>query len=270
MSVRVLTLADDPDQVVLDLNAAFDGTTQTDLKAALATNIANGSAGQIPYQSAISTTTMLAVGTSGQLLQSNGISAPSWVDPIFPVATIIQTALINVPSGWLLCDGRTIGDSSSGGTSRANADTQNLYIALWNNYANTELPIQTSTGAASTRGTSAIEDFNAHKRLPIIDFRGRVGIGADNMGGISAGRVTATQADTLGQSSGAEKHSLIEAELAPHSHSYTTFALPQGSGLSSGSWDNWVSRTATVGVTGLGTPHNNMQPYITINYMIKM
>jgi hypothetical protein len=33
MSVRTLTLNDDPEQVLQDLNAAFDGTTQTDLKA---------------------------------------------------------------------------------------------------------------------------------------------------------------------------------------------------------------------------------------------
>jgi hypothetical protein len=33
MSVRTLTLNDDPEQVLQDLNAAFDGTTQTDLNA---------------------------------------------------------------------------------------------------------------------------------------------------------------------------------------------------------------------------------------------
>lgn len=44
-----------------------------------ATNIAGGSNGTIPYQSAAGTTQMLAVGTSGQLLKSNGAAAPSWV-----------------------------------------------------------------------------------------------------------------------------------------------------------------------------------------------
>lgn len=46
-----------------------------------ATNLANGGAGQIPYQSASSTTAMLAAGTAGQLLQSNGAAAPSWITP---------------------------------------------------------------------------------------------------------------------------------------------------------------------------------------------
>lgn len=44
------------------------------------TNIAGGSAGTIPYQSAVNTTAMLAVGTAGQLLQTNGAGAPTWVD----------------------------------------------------------------------------------------------------------------------------------------------------------------------------------------------
>ena len=48
--------------------------------ATTATNLAGGSNGTIPYQSASGTTQMLAAGTSGQVLQSNGASAPSWVN----------------------------------------------------------------------------------------------------------------------------------------------------------------------------------------------
>jgi hypothetical protein len=44
-----------------------------------ATNIAGGSAGQIPYQSAGSTTAFIG-GTTGQILRSNGTSAPSFID----------------------------------------------------------------------------------------------------------------------------------------------------------------------------------------------
>ena len=44
-----------------------------------ATNIAGGSNGTIPYQSAAGTTQMLAVGTPGQVLQTNGAGAPTWV-----------------------------------------------------------------------------------------------------------------------------------------------------------------------------------------------
>jgi hypothetical protein len=41
-------------------------------------NLASGSAGTIPYQTASGTTAMLAAGTSGQVLTSNGASAPTW------------------------------------------------------------------------------------------------------------------------------------------------------------------------------------------------
>ena len=46
--------------------------------AATATNLASGSVGTIPYQSASGTTAMLAAGTSGQVLTSNGAAAPTW------------------------------------------------------------------------------------------------------------------------------------------------------------------------------------------------
>jgi hypothetical protein len=54
------------------LNQSTTGT------AATATNLASGSAGTIPYQSASGTTAMLAAGTSGQVLTSNGAAAPTW------------------------------------------------------------------------------------------------------------------------------------------------------------------------------------------------
>jgi hypothetical protein len=52
--------------------------TASGLTAGTATNIAGGSNGTIPYQSAAGTTQMLAVGTAGQLLQTNGAGAPTW------------------------------------------------------------------------------------------------------------------------------------------------------------------------------------------------
>jgi hypothetical protein len=49
-----------------------------------ATNLAGGSNGTIPYQSAAGTTQMLAVGSAGQLLQTNGAGAPTWVTVAAP------------------------------------------------------------------------------------------------------------------------------------------------------------------------------------------
>jgi hypothetical protein len=47
-----------------------------------AANLAGGSAGSIPYQSSANNTAMLAAGTAGQVLTSNGTAPPSWTNPI--------------------------------------------------------------------------------------------------------------------------------------------------------------------------------------------
>lgn len=46
--------------------------------ATTSTNIAGGSLGTVPYQTAAGTTAMLATGTSGQVLTSQGAAAPAW------------------------------------------------------------------------------------------------------------------------------------------------------------------------------------------------
>lgn len=46
--------------------------------SATATNLAGGSAGTLPYQSATGTTAMLAAGSAGKVLVCNGTSAPKW------------------------------------------------------------------------------------------------------------------------------------------------------------------------------------------------
>lgn len=59
------------------ITATLTGTAST------ATNLAGGSGGTIPYQSAAGTTAMLSNGTAGQLLQANGgTAAPTWVSTV--------------------------------------------------------------------------------------------------------------------------------------------------------------------------------------------
>lgn len=59
-----------------DIVAAIGSTAVAN--ATTATNLGGGAASQIPYQSASGTTTFIPNGTSGQVLKSNGASAPSW------------------------------------------------------------------------------------------------------------------------------------------------------------------------------------------------
>ena len=58
------------------ITATLTGTAST------ATNLAGGSGGTIPYQSAVGTTAMLSNGIANQILQSNGAAAPTWVSTL--------------------------------------------------------------------------------------------------------------------------------------------------------------------------------------------
>jgi hypothetical protein len=54
------------------------GSASTATSATTATNLAGGIASQIPYQTGAGVTSFVANGTTGQVLTSNGTSAPSW------------------------------------------------------------------------------------------------------------------------------------------------------------------------------------------------
>jgi hypothetical protein len=59
------------------ITAALTGNATT---STTATNLSGGSAGTIAYQTGAGATSMLAAGTSGYVLGSNGAAAPSWVN----------------------------------------------------------------------------------------------------------------------------------------------------------------------------------------------
>ena len=79
-------------------NASFvmtKGTvTVSTLTAGKATNIVGGAGGVIPYQSAADTTGLLANGTAGQILTSQGgTAAPKWSDPTLNGCVVIKASL---------------------------------------------------------------------------------------------------------------------------------------------------------------------------------
>jgi len=167
------------------------------------------------------------------------------------------------PSGWILCDDGTIGNASSGATNRANEDTRNLFILLWNSMADAQAPV--STG----RGASAEADFLANKtiRLPLI--LGRV----FGVYGSGAGLTTRVNGETFGE----EDHTLTKAEIPTHVHEVRETQDAQSN--SSGT----APRAGSFGATpvtvnsqdgsadGLaGDPHNNMQPTSFLNAIIKL
>lgn len=106
-----------------------------------------------------------------------------------PVGAIMDYGGATAPSGWLLCFGQAI--------SRA------TYAALFT-------AISTAYGAGD--GTTT---FN------VPDFRGRVAAGQDDMGGVSANRLTSAgglDGDVMGGAGGAETVAMSLANLAAHTH----------------------------------------------------
>lgn len=87
--------------------------------------------------------------------------------------------------------------------------------------------------------------------------------------------------DTLGAAGGEDKHELITAELAAHTHveNAQTWSNSQGTKYitTSGSGNNYCNTETDGGrseistkSTGSGTAHNNLQPYLVCNYIIRV
>ncbi len=158
---------------------------------------------------------------------------------IIPPGILSPYAGSSAPTGWLLCDGIAV--------------SRTTYSTLFS-------IIDTTYGAGDGSTT-----FN------VPDMRGRLPLGLDNMGGTSAGRVMATQAENLGQGSGEEDHTLTKAEIPPHVHTAGSIRVE---GTSCGTCQNRYIGSMTNSGDGsadglAGAAHNNMPPYISLNYIIK-
>jgi microcystin-dependent protein len=147
------------------------------------------------------------------------------------------------------------------------------------------LSIAQNTALFSLLGTTY--GGNGQTTFALPDLRGRVPI--------SPGQGPGLPSYTLGQQGGAPSHTLITTEMPAHTHatqvSIKAFEDSFGgagdspsptnhywSSVASGAPYNSTSNTtmnpgavqATLGVAGGSQPHNNMQPYTAINYIIAL
>lgn len=178
--------------------------------------------------------------------------------------------------GWVWLNGMTIGNAASNATQRNNADTAALFAKLWGDFSNTVLPIQDSTGAASTRGTSAAIDFAANKRLPTPDMLERTFFGSGTAGGATdPQRITVAKSTisgaTIGATGGLETVQLTGNQNGPHIHTGLTAQFQEADNpnppFNSIIGDVHAGSPATlggatVGSSGLGSDHQNMPPCI--------
>jgi len=161
------------------------------------------------------------------------------VSVLMPTATVLPYAGSTAPTGYLVCAGQSV----------LIADYGDLYGVIGFTYG----------GSGSS--------FN----LP--DLRGRVIAGQDNMGGTSADRLTnqtgGLNGDNLGATGGAETHTLTEAQMPSHTHD-TGLISESGPYIESGDTSGGTNpQNLTTLATGGDQPHNNVQPTIILNYIIK-
>jgi microcystin-dependent protein len=176
------------------------------------------------------------------------------LENLVPPGTINQYAGATVPAGYLFCQGQSLSTTTYG----------NLFNAIGYAYG--------GSGSSFT--------------LPNLQNRVPVGKGPD------------AEFDTLGETGGAKTHTLTTAEMPSHTHTGSTstngghthgtthyngsFRTPAGTGGETAALDGPTygenrqstyagdhSHSFTTAATGGGGAHNNLQPYIVLNYIIK-
>ncbi|PJZ29105.1 phage tail protein [Leptospira kmetyi] len=192
----------------------------------------------------------------------------------FDVGDVKTSARTSTPTGWLLLNGQTLGNSGSGATNSGTA-FQNLFMLLWSDWSNIVLPILDSNGSASTRGASALSDWNANKRLSIPNIAGRTPVGVGTGAGLSV--------RSLGEKFGEENHILTIPEIPSHDHGGGNHNHNSDAASLNPIAGSYVVKT---GFSGFGTSatynsgniiqsqggglgHNNMQPSLVLNFFIK-
>lgn len=141
------------------------------------------------------------------------------------------------------------------------------------------LPIAQNTALFSLLGTTYGGDGRTTFALP--DLRGRVPVGTGQGPGLPN--------INLGEMSGEAAHTLNVTEMPAHSHPAQAAGSANAGDSASPGGNTWATSTArdnvytsaapdssmaasavTVGAAGGSQPHNNMQPYLGMNYIIAL
>lgn len=105
------------------------------------------------------------------------------VDPnaIYQTGDPMWVPINSTRDGWVRMNGRTIGSAASGATERSNADTQALFLYIWNNFADAICAV------GGGRGASASADWAANKVIAMLNMRGTGPFGLADMGNTDSG-----------------------------------------------------------------------------------
>ena len=146
-----------------------------------------------------------------------------------PIGAILPFSSDTIPNGWLLCDGRAVSRTE---------------------YAELFKAIGTKHGSGDGSTT-----FN----LP--NPKGRTLVGKDS---------SDTDFNELGKTGGEKTHTITTSEIPSHSHHISSVGIGSGSyGYNISSLSIGSEQKEYTDNTGGGQPHNNLQPYIVTNFIIK-
>ena len=181
---------------------------------------------------------------------------------VVPIGAVTQWIGATAPTDWLMLNGDTIGSANSLAT-HASDDYETLWKLIYDSMLDPQAPV--SDGGRTTRDA----DWTAHKTIKLPDMQGRAVIGS--------GTGMSLTARVHGDSGGAETHLLAanESGLPDHTHP----ALNGGT-LKSSMFDpddqifprsnpSIVSGGVTGGAQNAAQAHNNMQPWLALNYIIR-
>lgn len=172
---------------------------------------------------------------------------------LVPVGTIMQFAGGSVPDGWLFCDGANYSAE----------DYSRLYAVI-----------------GVTYGGDIDGDCDNGPNFNVPDFRGRIPVGLNSCD---------SDFNALNKTGGEKTHTLTADELPSHNHtindpghnhSYVNqpnthdvaVSLTQtdtADNVNIGQTTGSSTTGITINSTGGGGAHNNLQPYIVVNYIIR-
>ena len=180
----------------------------------------------------------LVSGTNIKTINNNSIlgSGNIMVGGSTPTGSVMMFGGATAPDGYLLCDGTAVSRTTY----------SDLYDAIGTTYG---------SGDGSTT-------FN----LP--NLKGKVPVGYDS---------SDSSFDSLGETGGEKTHTLTVNEMPSHTHplktSYTSGSNTDNDKVMSASgssgWNNNAHGEYSIENAGGGQAHNNLQPYIVMNYIIK-
>ena len=246
-------------------------TATSATSATTATNLAGGSAGTIPYQSAAGTTVQLAAGTSTYLLQSNGAAAPSWVAP---VAAANNGTLTMAVSGTGLTGSATFTANQAGASSftvTSNATNANTASTIVARDASGNFSAGTITAALSGNATTATSATSATTATNVaggvagaIHYQSAVGTTGFSAAGTSGQVLTSTGTTAPGWTTSTSANTasaIVQRDASGNFSAGTITAALSGNATTATSATSATSATTATTATNLAGGSAGTIPY---------